>query len=149
MTELQFDADIHGTADSVFDAITDLRGYDRWLPTSATFPGTTEISTDPIATGTTYVESGPQGVRRGTVTEFDRPTTVAFHQPMTMKPKLLGVIDILVRYTLTPAAGAVRLSRTVTLSFGWPLKLMKPLVLRQFRQESERTMRALKAFVEG
>jgi uncharacterized protein YndB with AHSA1/START domain len=133
----------------VFDAIVDLRGYERWLTSSAAYPGTTEISAGPIGAGTTYVESSSQGVRRGTITEFERPALVTFHQPMTMKPKLVGVIDIRVRYTLTAAAGSVHLSRVVTLTLPPLLKPAQPLVLRQFRQESERTMSALKAFAES
>ena len=149
MTEFRLESDIRGSADAIFAAIVDLRGYDRWLAPSAAFPGTTEISAGPIGVGTTYVESSAQGVRRGTVVEFEPPTTVAFHQPMTMRPKLLGVIDIRVRYTLAPATDSVLVSRVVTLTLPPLLKPLKPLVLPQFRREGERTMRALKAFVES
>jgi uncharacterized protein YndB with AHSA1/START domain len=150
MTEIKLESEIRSTAEAVFAAIVDLRGYDRWLTPSSAYPGTTEISAEPITVGTTYVESGPQGVRRGTITDFEPPTRVTFHQPMTMKPRLLGVIDINVRYTITPTqVGAIHLSREVILTLPLPLKLLTPLVLRQFRGESERTMRALKAFVES
>lgn len=149
VSEIRLGSHIHASAEAVFDAIVDLRGYDRWLASSAEFQGTLEISPGPIAVGTTYVESGPQGVRRGTVTELERPTLVAFHQPMTMAPRLLGVIDIEVRYLLTPHDASVRLSRVVTLSLPWQLKLASPLVRRRFRAESERTIRALQDFVEG
>lgn len=145
---VELTTDIRGSAEAVFDALVDLRGYGRWLGSSSAYAGTTEISSDPITTGTTYVEPSPTGVRRGTVTELDRPTRVTFHQPMTMRPRLLGVIDIHVTYTLTPGDGAVHLKRVVTLGFGWPLRLLKPVVLPKFREESERTMQALKAFVE-
>jgi uncharacterized protein YndB with AHSA1/START domain len=149
MVTLSMETEINGSAEAVFDAITDLRGYGRWLDTSSAYAGTTDISTDPIAAGTTYVEPSPSGVRRGTVTELTRPASVTFHQPMTMKPRLLGVIDIHVTYTLTPVAAGVHLGRTVDLVIGWPLRAAQPLVLRQFRAESERTMRALKTFVEA
>ncbi|HET9141938.1 SRPBCC family protein [Actinophytocola sp.] len=148
MPEIRLETDIRGTADAVFAALVDLRGYGRWLARSSAFPGTTEISPGPVGVGTTYVESSSQGVRRGTVTEYQPPDSVTFHQPMTMKPNLLGVIDIRVRYTLTQAADSVHLRRVVTLTLPAALKLVQPVVLRQFRTESERTMRALKAFVE-
>jgi uncharacterized protein YndB with AHSA1/START domain len=148
MPELHIETDIRSTADSVFATLIDLRGYDRWLPKSSAFPGTTEVSSDPVAVGTTYVESSSAGVRRGTVTELQPPTLVTFHQPMTMKPALLGTIDIHVRYTLTKADEVVHLSRVVELTLPWQLKLMKALVLKQFRAESERTVNALKAFLE-
>ena len=147
MTEIRLESTIRGTAEAVFAAIVDLPGYARWLAPSAAYAGTTEISADPVGVGTTYVESTSQGVRRGTVTEFQPPTLVTFHQPMTMRPRLLGVIDIRVRYTLLQGADSVLLSRVVTLTLPALLKPVQPLVLRQFRQESERTMHALKAFI--
>jgi hypothetical protein len=67
---------------------------------------------------------------------------------MTMKPSLLGIIDIHVTYTLTPTPAGVHVARLVTLTLPWPLKLLQPLVLRPFRQESQRTMHALKTFAE-
>jgi uncharacterized protein YndB with AHSA1/START domain len=148
MVELSFETEIHSSADTVFQLITDLRGYDRWLTSSAAYAGTTEVSTDPIAAGTTYVESSTSGVRHGTVTELDAPSRVTFHQPMTMKPRLLGIIDIHVTYTLTPTAGGVHVGRLVKLTLPLPLKLLQPLVLRPFRQESQRTIQALKSFSE-
>lgn len=149
MVTLSFETEIDGTADAVFAAIVDLRGYGRWLAPSPAYAATTEISTDPVAAGTTYVDSGPGGVRHGTVTELHAPDRVRFHQPMTMRPRLLGVIDIHVAYTLTSRGDAVHVGRVVTIAIGWPLKLVRPLVLRRFRAESERTLRALKAHVES
>ena len=106
MTEIQYETEVHCTAEKIFDVIVDLRGYDRWLTTTKDYLGITDISSDPVALGTTYVEPGPKGVRHGTVTELGPPTQVAFHQPMTMKPRFLGIIDIHVRYTLTPKAAS-------------------------------------------
>ncbi|HEV8555965.1 MAG TPA: SRPBCC domain-containing protein [Actinophytocola sp.] len=148
MVELSFETEIHSSADTVFQLITDLRGYDRWLTSSAAYAGTTEISADPITAGTTYTESSPSGTRHGTVTELDPPNRVTFHQPMTMKPRSLGTIDIHVTYTLTPTPAGVHVARLVTLTLPWPLKPLQPFVLRQFRQESQRTIQALKSFTE-
>ncbi|MGH3758412.1 SRPBCC family protein [Actinophytocola sp.] len=63
MVTLSFETDIDGTADAVFAAIVDLRGYGRWLAPSPAYAATTEASTDPAAAGTTYVDCGPGGVR--------------------------------------------------------------------------------------
>jgi uncharacterized protein YndB with AHSA1/START domain len=146
---LVLEKDIRGSAEAVFDTIVDLRGYGRWLGSSTEYSGTAEISDDPVKAGTTYVEPSPSGVRRGTVTELDRPARVTFHQPMTLKPAFLGVIDIHVTYTLTPGAGGVHLRRVVALGLGPPMRLLRPVVVPRFRKESERTMRALKEFVES
>jgi uncharacterized protein YndB with AHSA1/START domain len=146
MAELVFEAEVACPAETVFDALVDLPGYGRWLTSSSAYAGTTEVSSDPVAAGTTYVETSPSGTRHGTVTELDRPSRVTFHQPMTMRPRLLGVIDIHVSYTLTPTADGTHVTRVVRLTLPWQLRLLQPLVLRQFDAESRRTMDALAAF---
>jgi uncharacterized protein YndB with AHSA1/START domain len=148
MATFSLTAEIHGPAERVFDAIVDLRGYGRWLGSSADYGGTIDVSTDPVAAGTTYVERSGVGVRRGTVTEQLRPARVTFDQPMTMRPKAFGVIGILVTYSLTPVAEGVRVERDVTVTLPWQLRSAAPLVVARFRKESERTIQALKAFVE-
>ena len=149
MIEIQYEAEVHCTAEKVFDVILDLRGYDRWLAASKGYGGITDISSDPVTLGTTYVEPGRKGVRHGTITEFEPPMKVVFHQPMTMKPRFLGIIDIRVRYTLTPAAASTHVRRLSTPTIPWQLKLAQPLILREFRVENERTLLALKAFADS
>ena len=148
MVEIRQEAEVAASAEKIFAAIVDLRGYDRWLATSSVFEGITEISSDPIRLGTTWREPGPSGVRNGTVTQFEPPTHVTFHQPMTLAPRILGVIDITVSLTLTPRANSVHVLRVVTVTVPWQLKVVHPLVVRRFRKESGRTLAALKAFAE-
>lgn len=149
MIEIPSEADIQCSAEQIFAVIIDFRGQDRWLSPSSAFHGTTDISSNPVTLGTTYREPGPFGVRYGTVTEFKRPTTIVFHQPMTMKLHL-GTLDVLLRYTLTPQteAASTHVRRIVTLGIPWPLKLIQPLLVREFRRESGRTLLALKAYAD-
>jgi uncharacterized protein YndB with AHSA1/START domain len=147
MVELRSEADIRCPAEKIFDVITDFTGQDRWLAKSSAFHGTTPVSPGPVAVGTTYREPGPFGVRNGTVTEVERPTKVTFHQPMSMKLRA-GTIDVTVRYTLTPAAGSTHVTRLVTLGVPRSLRLLQPLLIRAFRQESRRTLLALKAYTD-
>src|ERR1700682_3388586 len=119
----------------------------RWLKRSSAFFGTVDVSLTPLALVTTYRESGPFGVRNGAVTEFERPTKITFHQPMTLKVRL-GTLDATVRYTLTPRAGSTHVKRVVTLGIPWPLRLFQPLVAREFRVESARTLLALKTYAD-
>jgi hypothetical protein len=93
MTDIPSEADIQCSAEKIFDVIIDFRGQDRWLTESSAFHGTSEISSNPVIIGTTYREPGPLGVRNGTVTEFERPTKLTFHQPMTMKLHA-GTVDV-------------------------------------------------------
>jgi uncharacterized protein YndB with AHSA1/START domain len=148
MTRLTLDADIDGPAEEIFSLITDFGGQDRWLSRSSSFRGTTLLSPGPVALGTRYRESDPFGVRNGTVTAFEPPLKVTFHQPMTLRLRA-GTIDVSVDYTLTPSAGSTHVTRVVTLGIPGPLWLVRPLLVRAFRQESTRTLLALKAHAGG
>jgi uncharacterized protein YndB with AHSA1/START domain len=125
MIERPSEADILCPVEKVFDLIIDFRGQDRWLTGSSAFHGTTQISSNPVALGTTYREPGPFGVRNGTVTEFERPTKITFHQPMTVKLRA-GVVDVVVRYTLTQQGAATHVRRVVTLGIPLSLRLVQP-----------------------
>jgi uncharacterized protein YndB with AHSA1/START domain len=150
MPVIPAEADIRCPAEQIFDLITDFRGQDRWLAKSSAFRGTTAISSDPVTLGTTYREPGPFGVRNGTVTEFERPATVTFHQPMTMRLRT-GTVDVTLRYALTPGsvAGVTHVARVVTLTVPPSLRLVQPVLVRAFRTESTRTLLALKAYADA
>jgi uncharacterized protein YndB with AHSA1/START domain len=148
MTEIRLETDIQCPAEKIFDVIIDFRGQDRWLAKSAGFRGTTDVSSNPVTLGTTYREPGPFGVRHGTVTEFERPTKITFHQPMAMALHS-GTIDVTVRYTLAPRAESTHVQRVVTLGIPRPLKLLQPLLVPIWRAEQRRTLLALKAYAEA
>jgi uncharacterized protein YndB with AHSA1/START domain len=150
MIELRFEVEIGAGAERVFSLLADLRDYDRWLPNSAAFRGTATISAGPVAVGTTYVEPGPFGTRHGVVTRMDRPTYLCFEQPMTMKPRLFGVIGIKLFHTLTSRGpSSVHLLRALELSPRGPVAWAMPIVTRAFRSENQRMMATLKAFAEA
>jgi uncharacterized protein YndB with AHSA1/START domain len=145
--ELPCEADIQCPAETIFDLIVDLRDQERWLGKSSAFRGTHEISPGPVGLGTTYREPGPFGVRHGEVVEFERPTRVGFHQPMTGRYHT-GTIDILMRYTLTPGTQATHVHRVVTLGIPPVLKVLEPILVRATAHESRRTLLALKAYAD-
>jgi hypothetical protein len=86
VVEIPLEADVRCSAEGIFDVITDSQGQDRWLARSAAFKGTVDVSNNPVGLGSTYREPTPQGVRCGEVIEFDRPTRITFHQPMSLRP---------------------------------------------------------------
>jgi len=148
MIEIPSEADVQRSAETIFDLIIDFRGQDRWLTKSSVFRGTSEISSDPVTLGTTYREPGPAGVRKGTVTELERPTKLTCHQPLIL-PLHVGTVDATLRYTLTPTGSeSTHVERVVTLGIPWSLKPFRPLLVRAFRRESERTLLALKAYAD-
>jgi uncharacterized protein YndB with AHSA1/START domain len=151
MPALPAEADIRCPAEKIFDVITDFGGQERWLARSSAFRGTTAVSPDPVSLGTTYREPGPFGVRNGIVTEFERPTAITFRQPMTLRLGAgAGVVDVTLRYTLTPGptAGVTHVARVVTITVPPRLRLLQPVLVRAFRTESARTLMALKAYAD-
>jgi polyketide cyclase/dehydrase/lipid transport protein len=147
MIEMPSEADIHCPADKIFDLIADFHSQDQWLTQSSAFHGTYDVSSTTVALGTTYREPGPFGIRNGTVTEFERPAKITFHQPMTLKLGL-GIVDVTVRITLTPAGASTHVRRVVTIEVPRQLRLFQPLLAREFRVESARTLLALKAYAD-
>jgi hypothetical protein len=53
------------------------------------------------------------------------------------------------RYTLTPGSESTSVQRVVTIGIPWSLRLLQPLLVREFRVESGRTLMALKAYADG
>jgi uncharacterized protein YndB with AHSA1/START domain len=143
--------DVASPPATVFATITDLPGYNTWLPKSMAFKGTTEVSETPIKTGTTYVEHSPAGTRYGEVLELDEAAhRVIFHQPMKLRPNFLGLeMDIIVDMTVKAKKdGGSTLLREVRLDLPAAFAVVSGPVLKQFRDESLRTMQRLKEFLE-
>ena len=145
----RFAADIEGSPDRLFDLLADMPNYGRWLPGSAAFGATTEVSPYPVRLGTTYLDAGPAGARPGEVTAYNRPTYLAFHQTMALKA-LRANIDIDASYTLERFEHATRVTRDLDLAIDMPgvLKIVEPLVVFVFRKENLRTLARLKRYVE-
>jgi uncharacterized protein YndB with AHSA1/START domain len=128
---------INAPATKVFTAITDLPSYSTWLPPSSAFKGTTQISDTPTKLGTTYLEPGPTGLRKGEIVEFEEPTKVTFHQPMSMKPYFLGImLDVRVEIRIKEDGAGTVVERDV-------------LVDNEFRRDSWRTLELLQKHLES
>jgi carbon monoxide dehydrogenase subunit G len=148
MTHIESHTDVDASQETVFDLLSDLHGYDRWLPAAGDYEGTSEISPPPVAVGTTYVEHSGRGVRHGIVTVLDRPNVIAFRQPMTLRPRLAGTIESTVTLSVARRGDGARVTRTVELGLPWQLALLRSLVIGRYSRESERMLHALKAYAE-
>jgi uncharacterized protein YndB with AHSA1/START domain len=151
MAAISVTTDINAPAEKVFDVITDLQSYSKWLPDSTAFKGTTEVSNTPVKLGTTYVESTPGGVRSGKVLEFERPLKVVFHQPMKLNPVSEGlVIDIKVEVILKEKGERVTtVERNVYLEYPEPLRELRAAFDKGAGEEGARVMDLLKKRVES
>ena len=149
MTRLELHVDISASPETVFDLLADLHGYGRWLPPAPDYAGTSEISSPPVAVGTTYRELSRAGVRHGVVTILDRPRIIAFHQPMTLRPRVAGTIDTTVTLVVEARGDGARVTRTVDLDLPGQLVPVRGIVIGRYRGESERMLWALKTFAEA
>jgi len=146
-THPQFTGRIEGSPETIFDLIADMPNYGRWLPGSEAFGGTTEVSPYPVRLGTTYLDAGPLGQRPGSVTEYDPPKHIAFHQTMLLKKgPLTANIDVHIRYAFEPVGCATSVIRALDLTIQIPglLKVAEPLVVWEFRKENVRMLAELK-----
>ena len=147
----RFAARIEGSPETIFDLLADMPNYGRWLPGSDAFGATSEVSPYPVRLGTTYLDAGPAGRRPGSVTAFDPPKSIAFHQTMLIKRgPLTANVDVNIRCTLEPAGSATSVIRDLelTIEIPGPLKVAEPLVASAFRKENARVLAELKRYVE-
>jgi len=151
-SQSRFTTRIEGAPETIFELIADMPNYGRWLPGSDAFGETSHVSPYPVRLGTTYVDAGPAGRRPGTVTEFDPPKSIAFHQTMLIKwGPLMANVDVNIRCSLELAGDATSLIRDLelTIDIPGPLKLAGPLVASAFRKENARVLAELKRYVEA
>jgi len=143
LADLHFSIEINRPPEAVFRLIADLANYHRWLPPSKTYAATVDISDTPIQAGTTYRDKNTSNVLLGEVRAYSPYSLIVFHQGTEKKS-----LDITIRYELSPSGNGTRLERTTTITTFGVLRLLQPIVVGQIRQENERTIRALKAYLE-
>lgn len=149
-TYLSFTSQIGGLPKVIFDLIADMPNYSRWLPDSAAFGGTVNVTPYPVRLGTTYLDAGAVE-KPGSVTEFDPPTHISFHHTVLIRRGPLRTdIDARIRYTLQPKEGGTFVFRELNLTFDLHglLRLLLPYMLLSFRKENIRTLAKLKQYVE-
>jgi uncharacterized protein YndB with AHSA1/START domain len=149
--DLQFTAQIHGSPDTIFDLVADMPNYGRWLPNSSAFGGTVDVTPYPVRLGTTYLDAGPI-LKPGSVTEYDRPRHISFHHAVQVRQSLFNTdVDARIRYTFEPKDGGTFVERRLVLIFDLRgiIRLALPVLLYGFRKENDRTLAALKRYVEG
>ena len=149
--DLRFTAHIHGSPETIFDLVADMPNYGRWLCDSSAFGGTVDVTPYPVRLGTTYLDTGPVQ-KPGSVTEYDRPKHLSFHHTVQLRRSPLNTdVDARIRYKFDPKDGGTFVDRRLVLTFNLHgiSRLALPLLLYGFRKENNRTLAALKRYVEG
>jgi len=149
-SHLRFTSLINGSAEVVFDLVADMPNYSRWLPDSAVFGGTVNVTPYAVRLGTTYLDAGPVE-KLGSVTEFDPPKHISFHHTVLIRRGPLRTdIDGRIRYTLEPKNGGTFVVRELDLGLNLrgAFRLASPYILWAFKRENVRTLDKLKVYME-
>ncbi|MBC7871899.1 MAG: SRPBCC family protein [Chitinophagaceae bacterium] len=149
MPTLQFSTVIHRPIEDVFTLLTDLANYGNWLPPSETFREIKRISDNPIKLGTMYIDQGTRIVFQGTVTRYEPPNYVTFHQTTQFKLFILnGGMDIDIVCQLESVEGGTRLHRQQIVELSGFLKFAQTPILKMIQPEVERIMQSMKIYLE-
>jgi uncharacterized protein YndB with AHSA1/START domain len=150
MTQLHFEITINRPSPVVFELIADFKGYNRWLNSSQLFEGLMEITENPVKLGTRYTDKGTSTVMQGSVTVYEPPTRISFHQETHYQ--LLGLpagLGVTIDYTLRGGGNSTYLQRDVKVETHGLLKLAHPIIINSIRAENERILQAMKATLEN
>ena len=137
----------------LFALLSDMPKYTRWLPSSPTFAGTTDVEPYPVRLGSRYRDGRP-GERGkewwGTVTGFQPPGSLDFHQTIPVS-QLRAMVDVHIHYSLEQIDGRTQVTRWHVMDITMPILLrpLRRLILRSFDDEIVRTMRELKEYAEA
>jgi len=149
--ELNFTTEIAGSPEIIFELIADMPNYGRWLPNSSAFGGTIDVTPYPVQLGTTYLDAGPVE-KPGVVTEFDPPGRISFRQTIQLRTSFLKTdVGADGRHSFEPNNGRTLVVRRLSLQFNLHgiQRLLLPAIVYGFRKENNRTLAALKVYVES
>jgi hypothetical protein len=138
---------------TLFELLTDMPNYDRWLPGSSQFAATTDVNPYPVRLGSTYHDGKPNEPGNdwwGTVTGFRPPGSVDFHHTIHVK-QLRATVDVHIHYSFEPNDPGTEVTRWLVLDITMPLiaRPLRPLIISGFDKENLRTMAAVKTYAEA
>jgi hypothetical protein len=141
----------------LFDLLSDMPNYGRWLPPSGQFGRTTDVDPYPVRLGSRYRDGKPgeEDGRSwwGSVTGFRPPGSIDFHHTINVQ-QLRAEVDVHIHYSFEPAdgnPGHTALGRWLLLDISLPavFRPLRGLITRPFDEENVRTLAAVKAFAES
>jgi uncharacterized protein YndB with AHSA1/START domain len=136
----------------LFELLSDLPNYPRWLPESESYSKTTAVEPYPVQLGTRYHDGKPSEPGKdwwGTVIGFQPPGSIDFHQTIHVT-QLKATVDVRIHYSLESDDGGTRVSRWQVMDVNMPtiVRPLRPAIISKFDEEIARTMAAVKEFAE-
>jgi hypothetical protein len=147
-----YSAKVAAPRNVLFELLSDMPNYRRWLPESEAFSRTTDVDPYPVELGSTYRDGRPGEPGKdwwGTVIGFQRPGSIDFHHTIHVT-QLKATVDARIHYSLEPEDGGTRVSRWLVLDVNMP-PIVRPLrsaIISKFDEENVRTMAAVKEYAE-
>jgi hypothetical protein len=148
-----YSAQVKAPSDLLFDLLSDMPNYTRWLPGSEEFGRTTDVEPYPVRLGSRYHDGKPDVPGKdwwGTVTGFQPPGSLDFHHTIKVR-QLRATVDVHIHYSFEPGEGqTTSVRRWLLLDVNMPL-FFRPLrraITTSFDKENVRTMDAVKRYAE-
>jgi hypothetical protein len=138
---------------TMFELLSDLPNYERWLPVSGQYAATTDVEPYPVELGSRYRDGKPGKPGKdwwGTVTGFQPPGSLDFHHAIDVK-QVKAHVDVNIHYSFEPDDVGTAVTRWLVLDVTMPL-ILRPLrrfVIDAFDKENVRTMAAVKTYAEA
>jgi hypothetical protein len=137
----------------LFELLADMPAYGRWLPGSPVFAKTTDVQPYPVQLGSRYHDGKPGEPGKdwwGTVTGFQPPGSLDFHQTIPVPP-LRATVDLHIHYSFEPQNASTRVTRWQILDISMPAitRPLRRLILSSFDKEILRTVAAVKKYAEA
>jgi hypothetical protein len=137
----------------LFELLSDMPNYGRWLPGSGQFGETTDVEPYPVRLGSRYHDGKPGQTGKdwwGTVTGFQPPGALDFHHTIDVS-QLKATVDVHIHYSFEPHDSGTQVNRWLVLDIAMPILLrpLRQLILRSFDRENVRTIAAVKKYAEA
>ena len=147
-----YGARVAAPAEVLFELLSDLPNYQRWLPKSERFSHTTDVDPYPVQLGTTYHDGRPGEPGKdwwGTVIGFRPPGSIDFHHTIRVT-QLRATVDVHIHYAIEREDGGTRVDRWLVLDVNMPriLRPVRSALISKFDKENERTLAVLKRHAE-
>jgi hypothetical protein len=139
--------------DVLFELLSDMPNYGRWLPKSENFHSTTDVEPYPVQRGSRYHDGRPGESGKdwwGTVTGFQPPGSVDFRHIITVS-QLRATVDVHIHYSFESEDRGTIVNRWLVLDVKMPIVLrpVRRFIVSSFDKENLRTMAAVKKYAEA
>jgi hypothetical protein len=148
-----YSANIAAPPRLLFDLLSDMPIYSKWLPNSDQFERTTDVEPYPVQLGSRYHDGRPDEPGKGwwgSVTGFQPPGSLDFHHVIEVK-QLRARVDVNIHYSFESEATGTWATRWLVLDITMPVvfRPLRRLIVSSFDKENIRTMSAVKAYAEA